>query len=255
MNELEKFLDDTKGQEQGDDPFAYLNEPPKEPEEQKPQEPEEKPEDDEEGALKPRNRRERRLEARLQAEREAGMQLAARLEAMTETQRTKETEGYLSAIERIYGTDSPEAREATDILRNALAEVKEAAKREALETIEQKRVEEVAATQEAEEMLDEMLYEIEDEFNVDLTSKEAEKTRTDFYRLLERMSPKDRDGNIVYYADHIAVWETLQARSQREADNTARNLAARSMATGNGTANSNLQADAHERLLREHGII
>jgi hypothetical protein len=100
-----------------------------------------------------------------------------------------------------------------------------------------------------------MVEEIEDEFDVDLTSKESEKARTDFYKLLAKMSPKDRDGNIIGYADHFAVWEEYQERLKRTPDSTARNLSARSMTQGSGAAKSDLTTDVTERFLRDQGII
>lgn len=252
-NEQEQFLKDLETDALDQDPFAYLNgqEPPKE----EPKEEEKPPEED--ADLKPRNRRERRLEAKLQAERESGIELAARLQALTEAQqaRTDTPSEYLSNVERIYGTDSPEAREATELLKQALLSVKEEAKREALEAYEERTSAEAKAVVEAEAVLDDMVAEIEDEFDVDLSSKEAEAHRTNFYRLLEKMSPKDKEGNILYYADPIAVWEVYQERTAPKPDNTARTLASRSMTTGTSTQNSDLTKETTERYLRDQGII
>jgi hypothetical protein len=254
MGEFEDFLKQTGSeQDNQDDPFAYLNET---PEQGTPAEaaPEEAPAEDD--GLKPRNRRERRLEAKLQAERESSIELAARLNALEEARQVK-TEGadYLKAVERIYGTESPEAREATELLKTTLQSVKEAAKREALEVFEEKRVAETKAVSDAEAMLDTMVEEIEDEFDVDLTSPEAEKIRVGFYKALEKMSPKDRDGNILYYADHMSVWEDYQERLKPKVDTTARHLANRSMTQGSATTKTDLTTDTNERYLREHGII
>jgi len=251
-NEQEQFLKDLNNDTLEQDPFAYLSgEEPKE----EPKTDVQPPEVD--ADLEPRNRRERRLQAKLQAERETGIELAARLQALTEAQqsRTEAPEEYLKNIERIYGTESPETREATEILKQALLSVKEEAKREALAAYEEKSSAETKAVVEAEALLDEMVEEIEDEFNVDLTSKEAETHRTNFYRLLEKMSPKDKEGNILYYADPIAVWEVYQERTAPKADTTARTLASRSMTTGTSTQNSDLTKETTERYLKEHGII
>lgn len=252
-NEQDQFLKDLEHDGLDQNPFAHLDET-EVPVEQLKEE-EQPPQGD--ADLKPRNRRERRLEAKLQAEREAGIELAARLQALTESQqaRNETPSEYLANVERIYGTDSPEAREATEILKQALLSVKEEAKREALEAYEERTSAETRAVVEAEAMLDDMIDEIEDEFDVDLSSKEAEVHRTNFYRLLEKMSPKDRNGDILYYADPLSVWEVYMERTAPKKDDTARQLASRSMTNGASSAPSDLSRETTERYLREQGII
>ena len=166
-DELKKFLADIPSDETSgsDDPFAHHNPETEEKPEESTEEKETAPATESES--KPRNRRERRLEARLQAEREASIELAARLEALSKAKDTRESDDYIASVERIYGTDSPEAREATEIFKKALLDVKEAAKREVLEAIEERNAKEAAAQAQAEEMLDDMLEEIEDEFDVE----------------------------------------------------------------------------------------
>ncbi len=252
-NEQEQFLKDLNTDEQNQDPFAHLQDdngtdiPPVDTN---------APATDEDTDLKPRNRRERRLEARLQAERESGIQLAAQLAAERGVKReeTKPSDAF-AAIDRIYGVDTPESREATDILKAALLDIKESAKLEAQAAYDEKASKDAQAVQEAERMLDSMVEEIEDEFDVDLTSKEGEQARADFFKLLERMSPKDKQGNILYYADHFSVWEDYKARTQKKTDTTAKDMSARSMANGAASTASNLANDTTERYLRENGII
>ncbi len=203
-----------------------------------------------------RRRREKRLEEKLQAERESNIAMAAKLEVITDSQAVRKEPGqYLSAVERIYGTESPEAREATEILKAALQQVEESAVEKAYARYQEQTQAETQAVQAAEVELDNFLEDIEDEFNVDLTSKEAEAQRKGYFKLLERMSPKDRDGNITSYADHIAVWEEYQERTKKKPDNTARNLASRSMTQSGSSSDSNVMNDALTRQLMENGII
>jgi len=254
-NETELFLKDIQSEE-STDPFAGIeaqsNDDAYAPTS-------EDTDEDTDEDYNPKNRRERRLTQRLQEERESGIALAARLEAITEAQTAREAKGEadsaLNAIERIYGTESPEAREATEILKAALMEVRTSAKQDALSEIQSNYDNEANAVSEAENTLDYMLEEIEDEFNVDLSSARGAKARTDFYTLLERMSPKDREGNITSYADHISVWEEYQDRAARVPDQTAKNLAARSMTQSSGSSGDDLETNTNERYLREHGII
>jgi hypothetical protein len=155
--------------------------------------------------------------------------------------------------ERIYGTQTPELREATELLKTALMGVKDEAKREALEEYKRIRQEEQQAVSKAEGRLNSMLEELEDEYNVDLSSGAH---NTEFLKLLEKMSPKDSQGNIVEYADHFAVYDIYQERMNRNKPaNPAKDMAARSMVQGAGGNDTKLNSEAHERFLREQGII
>lgn len=245
--EAQQFLDEFKKPE-GDDPFAFLEEPVAPPKEETlaPEETPEVPTDPE-----PRNRRERRLMEKLQAEKESSIALAARLEALSETQKVRSEESeFLTIAERIYGTQTPELREATELLKTALLGVKEEAKREALEEVRAERQKEQEAVAKAEKRLDEMVEQIEDETGADLTPTH----RTEFFKLLEKMSPKDSSGNIVEYADHFAVWDIYQEKMKKPA-NPAKDISARAMVQGGSASASNLSKDSHEAWLRQAGII
>lgn len=245
--ETDQFLEDIT-QQHNEDPFAYLNDSEKGTEGGK--------ESTEEGGVKAKNRRERRLEAKLQAERESSIQLAARLEALTEAKKfQQETEGdHLKALERLYGTETPEAREATEILKTVIKGASEEAKKQALEEFraEQKRFQEEVKKNEGQ--LETMIEEIEDEYDVDLSSKAAESVRSGYFKLLERMSPKDSDGNIVQYADAHAVWEVYQSQLQKKT-NPAKDIAARHMVSS-GTPGAGESVDkSTERYLLQNGLI
>lgn len=214
---------------------------------------EEAPTEPEETSEEKFNRRERRLAAKLQAERESSIALAARLEALTEAQKFRqesEPSEYLKAVEKIYGTNTPEATEATELLKAALKGAKDEAKAEALAELRRERMQEQDAIAIEEQSLDSMIEDIEDRTGRDLD----EQTKQGFFQLLERLSPKDADGNIIEYADHNAVWEELQARKQA-APNRAKDLAARSMVKTGASPQTSVEADATERYLRENGII
>lgn len=199
------------------------------------------------------NRRERRLEARLQAERESSIALAARLDALTEAGKARgdtSDEAYLKAVERIYGTNTPETKEATDLLKKSLTDVKNAARDEALEMFREEQAKASKAIKDEEDTLDDMVEEIEDEFGVEIDDQ----TERTFFQMLEKMSPKDSDGNIIEYADHHAVWEELQSR-RTVRPNRAKDLASRSMVRSGASPSGSVEADANEKWLRENGII
>lgn len=244
MNEQQNFLDEFKKPE--NDPFSYLEEPTPEkapealPEEEAPSDPE------------PRNRRERRLMEKLQSEREAAIALAAKLDAITQSQKSRNEEAeFLTVAERIYGTQTPELREATELLKTALLGVKEEAKREALEAYKEIHQKEQEAVKNAENRIDSMLEELEDQYNVDLTDSPH---RAEFLKLMEKMSPKDRDGNIIEYADHEAVWEVYQSQIKKPV-NPAKEMAARAMTQSGATGQSPLSNDVYDRWARENGLI
>lgn len=200
----------------------------------------------------PRNRRERRLMEKLAAERESSMFLAGKLEARNEAERAVTEEAdYLKSVERIYGTDSPEAQIATDLLKKAIVGARDDAKREALEEMRAEFQKGDTEVREAENELDGFIEDIEDTYKVSLTGAQEKA----YFTLLEKMSPKDRDGSVKEYADPHAVWEIFSERMQKRTDTRAKDLSSRSMVQSGASTESNLQDDVSARWLRENGII
>lgn len=198
------------------------------------------------------NRRERRLQAKLQAERESSIALAARLEVLTESQKfqRENTPEVDETIARIYGTNTPEAAEATALLTKALANVENRSTEKALERFREEQRKEREAVQKEEKTLDGMVEEIEDEHHMTLDGQ----SKKGFFALLEKLSPKDADGNIVQYADHHAVWEELQSKRKVE-PNRAKDLASRSMVRTGASPQTTVADDANVRFLKEQGLI
>lgn len=211
------------------------------------------PEKDDEGD-DPKNRRERRLLDRLERERQSNIELSAKLAAISEAQKFRgETpvDEHLKSVERIYGTNSPEAAEATELLKKALMSVEERATERAIEKFREEQRAAQERVREEERRLESFVDSVEDTFNTTM-SKETEQN---FFKLMERVSPKDSSGNIVEYADPIAVWELMQEKSQKK-ENRAKDLASRSMSTSSTNEAQNNQVDeATVRMLREAGII
>lgn len=203
--------------------------------------------------LKPRNRRERRLVDRLNQERESSAFLAGKLEARTEAQRAvTEEEDYLKAVEQIYGNDTPEKQLATDLLKKAITGARDDAERRAYDRVAAERREESEASVEADNQLDSMIEEIEEEYGVSLTEAQEKA----YFNLLTRMSPKDREGIVIEYADPHAVWEVFKERlAKRPTDTRARDMSSRSMTQSGASTQSNLQDDTTARFLKDQGII
>lgn len=209
--------------------------------------------EDDDDDLKPKNRRERRLMRKLQSERESSMFLAGKLEARSEAERilTEEAD-YLKGIERIYGTETPEAQLATDLLKKAITGARDDAKREAIEELRTERLREIEEEAQAQRELDSYIEDIEDTYGVNLTDVQERS----FFQLLQKMSPKDSDGNVVEYADPHAVWEVFQERLQkRGTDNRAKSLSARSMVQSGASKESSIADDSAARFLKDSGII
>lgn len=245
-NELDQFLSDVSV-DQSEDAF---NPNPEQGAEEEARQPEEEPEEQPE--FKPKNRRERRLQQKLEAERLSSIQLAEKLDAVLSAKGSNEEADYLQAIDRIYGTDSPEALAATEILKNALLGLKEDAKRAALEEIRSERQRESSAVAEAEEELESIIDDLEDTYGVELTDTQEQA----YFALLQKMSPKDKNGEVISLADPHAVWEVFAEKmSTRKPDNRAKELSARSMTQSGATKDSTLTEDAGLRALRDMGIL
>lgn len=210
--------------------------------------------DDDEEGVKPRNRRERRLVSKLQEERESSIFMAGKLAAVNEAQKAvTEESDYLKAIENLYGTSTPEAILATDLLKKAIIGAREDAKRAAVEEIRSEREQEVQEQMAANQELDSIIEDLEDTYDVTLN----ETHQRSFFQLLHKMSPKDRNGEVIGYADPHAVWEVFQEKASRNrgTDNRAKNLSARSMVQSGASKESTLQDDSQARFLRDNGII
>jgi hypothetical protein len=205
-----------------------------------------------------KNRRHKRLEDRLQAERESNIALNARLQAIAEAKKgTGEEADFLKGVDRIYGTDTPEAIAATELLKSTLRGLHDSARKSAIDEIREERQKEIEAQKKADAEVSRMIEEIDDDYGVDLSSTGNERLRKGFFSLLQKMSPKDADGNITQYADHSAVWEAFKAQmdSKKPTENRAKDLASRSTTQSGASAGAKTQDDAATKWLKENGII
>ena len=204
--------------------------------------------DDTEQKLK--NRRERRLNERLQAEREANIALNARLETLAEAKNLGGEEAdYLKRVRAIYGDATPEAKEATNILIEALQGLENTAVRKALDKVEEERGNESKAVRKEEMNLDDIEDHVEEEYGINMSAEGSA-----YFTLLEKLSPKDDDGNIIEYADPDATAELYLSRKERSSSR-AKELASRSMTRGGASEGSKLETDSVERFLKENNII
>lgn len=248
MNEQEKFLADIQSDQNQpidvlDQPFAGAPEKAADPAD----------DDNDVDNLKPKTRRERRLMRKLEEERESAIFLSGKLAGQTEAKSliTEESD-YLKAIEKIYGTDTPEAILATDLLKKAIIGAREDAKRSALDEFNSRVQQDNEAKTRLQRELDSFIDDIEDTYGVELSSVQEK----GFKQLLTKMSPKDKDGNIIAYADRHAVYEAFQDKLKSNgSSNRAKEISARSMTQSGASKESTLPDDATTRFLSENGII
>lgn len=151
-------------------------------------------------------------------------------QAETFIKETKEDTSLVDAFEAIIGNDTPEKVNALKGLKNALSSMEERTKKaeEASEFVEQTRQQQLQERQ-AMEYLEDGLDRIEDNYEVDLSSGSAlsKKTRNDFLDFLERISPKDENGDVKEYADIDFAYEEFNKRQKPETNSQAKQIASR----------------------------
>lgn len=132
----------------------------------------------------------------------------------------------------IIGNDTPQKASAVKKFRAQLENLKKAGAEQALSEIRQQSEAEQAEQVEAEEELRSAFDNIEEEFDVDLTSNTtvARKERSDFIDFIKRVSPKDSNGDVTQYPDFQETWKLFQSTKKPVADNKrAKDISSRSM--------------------------
>lgn len=256
MSETKQFLSDLETDQNKDvDVFDQSFTPPSEQEGEKKLDDNSQSNDDlgELKEISPKNRRERRLMTKLEQERESNIFLAGKLQAREEARRTvSEESDYLKAVERIYGTETPEAQLATDLFKKAITGAMNDAEERVYNRIKSERQQEIEDERKGNERLDSVIDDIENTYNVELTDVQEKA----YLQLLKRMSPKDSDGNVVDLADPHAVWEEFQQKlHSKKNDTTAKELSNRSLVQSGAATDSKVQDDTQQRYLRSIGVL
>ena len=205
------------------------------------------------GKVSPKTRRERRLVRKLEAERESSRQMSEKLQTISSAAKDLDDAEYLKGVERIYGNDTPEAQMATDLLKNALVGIRKDAEDSAYNRVKSERESEQAKATEMQQELESYVDDVEEAFNVTL----SESQERGFLKFLEKMSPKDKAGNVVAYADPVTAYELYKDRNaaNKPTPTRAKNVANRSMNQSTSPEDSKIQDDSNVRFLQENGII
>lgn len=195
-----------------------------------------------------KNRYTRRKEKEAQRLRDEVIQLNERVKVLSEVGKFREEVGgdAIKGIDAIYGTDTPEKLAATNLLKEALLNIKE----DTLKEIDSRGEKETVAQKEADNEVDEFLDRVEEDYNIDMSD---ESTRRGYITLMEKMSSKYDDGNIKEFADPDAVAETYLALQKRQSSGKAQELASRSMTRSGESQPSALPQNAIDRFMQESG--
>lgn len=156
------------------------------------------------------------------------------LKPLAQEQFIKEVEEspLVDAFTTIIGNDTPEKVNALKALRKTLDSLEERAKKaeEAAELVTQSRQEQ-EAEKENLNYLQEGFNQIEDTFKVDLSSETAlaKKTRNEFIDFIEKIAPKNADGEVAEYPDLVQSFQIFKEMNKPAQNTQAKHLAARSM--------------------------
>ena len=139
----------------------------------------------------------------------------------------------ISALTAVIGNDTPEKLRVLKAFEKEIKGMEEKASERAIERFQaemQRESEQEAREVEARrEELAEAWDEIENKFNVDLSSgsPQAERLDTEFRQYIRKISHKNADGEVDQFPDLVEAFEEFQEKRQRP--NRAKELASRGM--------------------------
>lgn len=146
-------------------------------------------------------------------------------------------------LTRIIGNDTPDKLQAIKDFKKVLNGLEEKGAQRALREIQDRQNEAIEQDKQAESELKQGFEDIEEQFEVDLTSPKAKKFREEFVEYIRKIAPK-KDGEIVALPDLPAAFEEFQARAKKPADNSrAKALASRSLSRSSDAAVDNTNTD------------
>lgn len=151
----------------------------------------------------------------------------------SEKETKEENDEVVDALIAVIGNDTPEKRRAVQALRDRLDE----GARKITEWENQQREAELADEQ-AEKELEDGFSSIEEQFEFTFTKEK----KRQFAEFLEKVAPKDGNGEIIAYPDFLATYETFDKLSKvSQPANRAKELASRSMARSAETGSSQVR--------------
>lgn len=133
---------------------------------------------------------------------------------------------------QLVGNDTDEKKQVLKDLSDYFGTLKGEARKEFLAELEQQKQQEIEADTKAQEELETSLEQIEENYNVDLSSNSAsaKKTRGEFLDYVRKIAPKNEEGEVIAFPDLISAFETYQEMNKRTAPaSRAKELASRGL--------------------------
>lgn len=163
-------------------------------------------------------------------EKEVGKRVSTQRPAEQVTTHAADDEGT-ALLERIIGNDTPEKVQAVKDFQKYLAGLEDKGAQKALAKLQEQSDQEQEAERKAQDQLEESFEQVEETYNVDLSSNtpQARKTRSDFVDYIRKIAPKNEDGEVASFPDIPAAFEEFQERNKKApvAPNRAKELASK----------------------------
>ncbi len=159
-------------------------------------------------------------------------ELERRLKDFKPAEQVKEVKNDDDYWERLIGNDTAEKQAMVREAKAREERLLDQAEERTFNRLSQKEQEALEEDKAAEEELDNAFESIEENYDVDISSNspQAKKTRQDFISFVEKIAPKDRDGEITDYPDMPSAWEAFsEVRKSTAQPNRAKELANRGL--------------------------
>ncbi len=246
MNEADKFFENLPSD---DKPVADIFAPEDKTETKEPLEKEEVVDES------VKNRRHKRLERQLREAQDMTTALNERIKTLSEVEKFSKEQGVNPDVAKMFDS-SDLGKENAMRLSALLAETAEKAQQKAIDKIREENKIVAQEQKNLESFIDSKFESLEDEFGVDLTSDApaARKARREFGELLEKVSPKDENGEIKEYADFHSTFELYKSSKTEDKPSRNKELASRSMQKSGAVDSTKQNYDANLAYLRSIGV-
>lgn len=132
---------------------------------------------------------------------------------------------------QLVGNDTDEKKQVLKDLSDYFGSLKGEARKEFLAEMQEQQQREAEADTKAQEELESGFEQIEETYNVDLSSNTAssKKMRAEFVEYVRKIAPKNEEGEVAAFPDLISAFETYQEMNRRAPASRAKELASRGL--------------------------
>lgn len=155
----------------------------------------------------------------------------------------------VEALTGLIGNDTPEKKRVLAAMSKAFKTAEEKGAERAMRQIEERQQQSVQADRQADEELSQGFEDIEEEFDVDLTSNtsSARRTRNEFIDFIQRVAPKDEHGQVTEFPDFSEAFsvfqDTQKSQEKSKTVNRAKELSSKSMGRSSGDVTTPTNTD------------